>query len=98
MLVPLLDNLVSFTFNLLDPAHPLEEAFFVLSVEQRSYAVPIVEPAVAVATLQPIINELNRSRNPFKFIKQMRALLKEQISAGVRARCTLREAIETSKT
>jgi hypothetical protein len=79
---------VSFTFSHLDPDHPHERAWFVFALSRRTYTVPVVQPPIPQATLNGLLAELNSSRNAFRFIKQMRRELKEQVQAGARARGT----------
>lgn len=90
LLVP--DDLVSFTFTLLDPKRPQAQAFFVFGLQQRTYTVPIVQPALSEDTVRPLLEDLNRSRQAFRFIKEMRRLLKSEMERGSRATMTLEEA------
>lgn len=48
------------------------------------------------AVLQPLIQELNRSRNAFKFIKQIRSILKDQVVGGATAKMSLQEAVDAA--
>lgn len=66
-------------------------------VTQRAYSVPIVEPPLADSkALDSLLEELNKGRDAFTFVKRMRALLKDRVVSGVRAQSSLQEAIEAA--
>ncbi|CAO1613509.1 unnamed protein product [Sympodiomycopsis kandeliae] len=90
------NDLVSFTFSLLNPDQPRHEAFFVFAVSERIYSIPIVEPSLSDAALQGVLDELNKNRNAFKSIKTMRKLLKEQVMNGLRAQRTAKQAVDAA--
>ena len=81
-------DLISFTFSHLDASNPNEEAFFIFALSKRSYTVPVIQPALPESLVKPLLAELNTSRNAFKFIKQMRKLLKEKVESGARVNGT----------
>lgn len=85
---------MSFTFTHLDPAHPKAEAYFVLAMDGRTWNLQAMQPTLADSVIQPIIVELNASRNPFTMVKKMRKQLKLEIEKGNRAVGTAEEAMK----
>lgn len=77
---------------MLDPNRPREQGFFIFALQKRTYTMPVVQPPLPESATQPLLDELNRSRNAFKHIKGMRRLLKQEIERGARATMTLEEA------
>ncbi|CAO1635636.1 unnamed protein product [Parajaminaea phylloscopi] len=92
------DDLISFTFTMLDERRPHDEAFFVFALHKRTYTMPVIQPPLPDKAVQPLLNELNRSRNAFKHIKEMRRLLKAEVQRGAKAATTLEEAMRATTT
>lgn len=87
------EDLISFTFTHLSAERPAEEAYFVFAIQRRTYSMPVVEPALGAGVVEGLLEELNRSRNAFKCIKEMRRLLKGEVERGRRVARGLDEAV-----
>lgn len=86
------DDLISFTFTMLDVKNPAAEAFFVFALHKRKYTMPIVQPPLPERDIQHLLDDLNKTRNAFKHIKEMRRRLKDEVARGARASMTLAQA------